>query len=395
MSLSLTPNPAAAVIDLIASTSPTPTSDRNAAYQRFTHTLSESPASTPYNPITLTRFIHAEQQLHPSSTGSLTALLHSLQLAIKLIAQQTRRAALGGAVGLAGGATNASGDAQKVLDVWANECMLQVLTYSEQVDVMVSEEVDHAVLVERGDGVGSGYAVVFDPLDGSSNIDCNLSVGTIFGIYSKQSKSPSTPSSPADVLRPGDELVCAGYASYDAATMLVLTTGHGVNGFTLDPTLGEFVLTHRHIRIPAASSIYSLNEANALSYEPPIQAYLARVKQRKGTSARYVGSMVGDVHRSLLYGGLFLYPADAKSPSGKLRLLYECNPVAFIVEQAGGLAVRVGGGGKVQRVREVVPAEIHERCPIVVGSRDAVLEVVALYEEWERNGSVSKLQAKL
>ena len=368
--------------------------DRNAAYQRFTHTLSESPASTQHNPITLTRFIHAEQSLHPSSTGSLTALLHSLQLAIKLIAQQTRKAGLGSALGLAGSA-NVSGDTQKVLDVWANECMLEVLTYSEQVDVMVSEEVNDIVLVERGDSGGtSGYAVVFDPLDGSSNIDCHLSVGTIFGIYGKKkprsshnttsssfSTTATTPSI-ADVLRPGDELVCAGYASYDTATMLVLTTGHGVNGFTLDPTLGEFILTHRHIRIPRTSSIYSLNEANSLSYDPPIQIYLDRIKQRRGTSARYVGSMVGDIHRSLLYGGIFLYPADHKSPHGKLRLLYECNPIAFIVEQAGGLAMRVGGGMPVVRVREVVPSGVHERCPVVVGSWDAVMEVVRLYEEW-------------
>ena len=299
--VSLSLNPAAATT--ASSSASRANSDRKAAYQRFTHTLSESPASTQYNPITLTRFIHAEQSLHPSSTGSLTALLHSLQLAIKLIAQQTRKAGLGSAIGLAGSA-NASGDSQKVLDVWANECMLEVLTYSEQVDVMVSEEVDEVVIVDRGDGAASGgYAVVFDPLDGSSNIDANLSVGTIFGIYGKTTKQhtssttahlalSSATHSIADVLRPGDELVCAGYASYDAATMLVLTTGHGVNGFTLDPTLGEFILTHRHIRIPAASSIYSLNEANALSYDPPIQAYLQQLKQRKGTSARYVGSMV-------------------------------------------------------------------------------------------------------
>ena len=320
-----------------------------------------------------------------------------------------------------------------MLDVWANECMLEVLTYSEQVDVMVSEEVDEVVIVERGGEGGSassgGYAVVFDPLDGSSNIDCNLSVGTIFGIYSKQQPTPhNKPTSISDVLRPGDELVCAGYASYDAATMLVLTTGHGVNGFTLDPTLGEFILTHRHIRIPATCNIYSLNEANAASYDPPIQTYLQQLKQRKGVSARYVGSMVqrlthsltfsynttrckttprllaadavflcvrgravlqvGDVHRSLLYGGIFMYPADKKSPHGKLRLLYECNPIAFIVEQAGGLAVSAGAGRPVGRVREVVPAEIHERCPIVVGSREAVLEVVRLYEEWEGGGGV-------
>ena len=274
------------------STSYRPNRERKAAYQRHTHTLSESPASTQHNPVTLTRFINAEQSFHPSSTGSLTALLHSLQLAIKLIAQQTRKAGLGSAIGLAGSA-NASGDSQKVLDVWANECMLEVLTYSEQVDVMVSEEVDEIVIVDRGDSAASGgYAVVFDPLDGSSNIDANLSVGTIFGIYSKQHKQLNPTPSPADVLRPGDELVCAGYASYDAATMLVLTTGHGVNGFTLDPTLGEFILTHRHIRIPPTCSIYSLNEANGLSYDPPIQTYLQQLKQRKGSSARYVGSMV-------------------------------------------------------------------------------------------------------
>ena len=289
----LSPNPLASPPSSSASpTSPLPTADRNAAYQRFTHTLSDpSPhSSQPTNPITLTRFIHAEQQLHPSSTGSLTALLHSLQLAVKLVAQQTRKAGLGSALGLAG-RENASGEGQKVLDVWANECMVEVLTYSEQVDVMVSEEVDDVVIVDRGDRAGTGgYGVVFDPLDGSSNIDCNLSVGTIFGIYSKKHTQQSSKPSIADVLRPGDELICAGYASYDAATMLVLTTGHGVNGFTLDPTLGEFILTHRHIRIPRQSSIYSLNEANSLSYDPPIQQYLQRLKQRKGTSARYVGS---------------------------------------------------------------------------------------------------------
>jgi len=267
---------------------------------------------------------------------------------------------------------NASGDVQKKLDVFSNDCFVNCLKFSNQIGIMGSEENEEPIILSDT----GGYAIVFDPLDGSSNIDANISVGTIFGIYKKLPEGTKT--SVKDVLRPGRDLLAAGYALYGSATMLVLTTGLGVNGFILDPTLGEFILTHHHIRIPDKGSIYSINEGNALTWDEPTSIFVANCKKKqaggKAKSARYVGSMVADVHRTLLYGGIFCYPADSANPNGKLRLLYECNPMAFIVEQAGGKAI-----SGTQRVLDITPTKLHERRPIFCGSSQDVEEVEKLY----------------
>ena len=330
-----------------SSTPSRPASTRNSAYERHSYTLADPNADTgdrSTNPVTLTRFLQAEHSQYPSASGRFTLLLNSIQLAVKVIAAATRKAGIGSLYGLAGD-SNASGDAQKKLDVYANSVFINCLTYSEQVALLVSEEEDHELAVDNG---GRGYVVCFDPLDGSSNIDANLSVGTIFAVYAL--RSASKPSQPLTALRPGDELVAAGFASYDTATMLTLTTGRGVNmsapntqkpasshcsctshafsaalvllRFTLDPSIGEFILTHRDVRIPRECKIYSVNEGNADGWEPGMTEYIRRVKATGKWSGRYVGSMVGDVNRALLYGGIFLYPADKKSKQGKLRLLY-------------------------------------------------------------------------
>jgi len=327
------------------------------------------------NPITLTRFIQAERMQFKEATGNFALLLQSIQLACKVIGNAVKRAGIANLFGAAG-EKNTSGDDQKKLDVFANDIFVNALTFSGQAFILGSEENDNPIVLEDKSG---GYAVVFDPLDGSSNIDCNLSVGTIFGIYKKDPFSTAKPSI-KDLLRPGHELIAAGYALYDAATMLVLTTGLGVNGFTLDPSLGEFILTHRNIRIPKKGKIYSINEGNAQNWDEPTKAYVAAAKATKPPkSARYVGSMVGDVHRTLLYGGIFAYPGDQKNPNGKLRLLYECNPMSFIVEQAGG---RASTGTK--RILELTPTSLHQRCAVWLGSPDDINEIEALYKKYSK-----------
>jgi fructose-1,6-bisphosphatase I len=301
-------------------------------------------------------------------------LLQSIQLACKVIARATAKAGIANLYGVAGN-QNTSGDDVKKLDVLANEVFINTLTFSGEVYIMASEENKDPIILEEQAG---GYAIVFDPLDGSSNIDANVSVGTIFGIYRKDPKRDHKTSA-RDVLKPGTELVCSGYAVYGASTMIVLTTGLGVNGFSLDPTLGEFILTHPNIKIPRKGSIYSINEGNAGSWDEPTRAFVASCKQKnkngKPKTARYIGSMVADVHRTLLYGGIFCYPADAQNVNGKLRLLYECNPIAFLCEQAGGKATT---GTK--RILDIQPKAVHERTPIFCGSFDDVTQVEALYK---------------
>jgi len=275
---------------------------------------------------------------------------------------------------------------KKKLDVFANEVFVNSLKYSDQVYIMGSEENEDPIILHDSSG---GYAIVFDPLDGSSNIDANISVGTIFGIYNKKDTPTDTKTSVKDVLRPGRELLAAGYALYGSATMIVLTTGSGVNGFVLDPVIGEFILTHSKIQIPSKGSIYSINEGNAGSWDEPTRIFVENAKKKqkggKPKSARYVGSMVADVHRTLLYGGIFCYPRDSNNPNGKLRLLYECNPMAMIIEQAGGKATT-----GVERILDIQPTKLHERKPIFCGSREDVEEVEKLYRQHN-----SKLPAKL
>lgn len=322
------------------------------------------------NPVTLTRFLLSERKRFTGATGDFTMLLQSIQLAVKVIASATHKAGIANLYGLAGN-ENSSGDEQKKLDVLSNDVFVNCCAFSDQVYIMGSEEEDKPIIVDDTKG---GYAIVFDPLDGSSNIDCNVGVGSIWGIYQKDAKSDK-PTSVDDLLKPGNQLVAAGYALYGPATTIVLTTGRGVHGFTLDPSIGEFIYTHKHMRVPTQGKIYSINEGNADHWDAPTAQWVSLEHQRQHRG-RYIGSMVSDVHRTLLYGGVFSYPADANNPAGKLRLLYECNPMAFIMEQAGGRATT-----GTERILDIVPKTLHQRCPVWLGSSGMVDEVIALYKK--------------
>lgn len=323
--------------------------------------------------ITLTRFILQEQaKVAAKTTGDLTLLLNSLQFAFKAIAHNIRRSTLINLVGLSGTA-NSTGDDQKKLDVIGDEIFINAMKASGKVKVIVSEEQEDLIVFDN-DGT---YAVVCDPIDGSSNLDAGVSVGTIFGIFKLQ----GTEGSIKEVLRPGKEMVAAGYTMYGASANLVLTTGNGVNGFTLDNALGEFILTHPDLKIPKARSIYSVNEGNSLYWPDGTRKFFESIKfpeeGSKPYSSRYIGSMVADVHRTILYGGLFAYPADKKSKNGKLRILYEGFPMAMIIEQAGGKAIN----DKNERILDISPTEIHQRCGIWLGSVDEVEKASKFLEQ--------------
>jgi len=333
------------------------------------------------NPYTLTRWILSEQQKYPNSKGDLSIILNSVALACKIISSAAKGAGIYSLYGLQGDdVQNKSGDMVKKLDVFSNDCMINALSWSGKIALMASEEIESEIVVDNCDD--PKYCVVFDPLDGSSNIDANVSVGTIFGILKVQSDvaKGEKPSVNKDLLQTGDNLVCSGYAMYGDATMLVLTFGDVVNGFTLDPQIGEFILTHRNIKIPKKGKIYSVNEGNSRSWDPVIQKYVENCKDPevgKPKKARYIGSMVADVHRTLLYGGIFLYPASKSARNGKLRLLYELNPMAFLIEAAGGKAST--GHGDILKLN---PDHIHCRAPVVLGSTEDVVEVEAMYKEY-------------
>lgn len=318
--------------------------------------------------ITLTRFILQEQnkvgEKSSIPTGDFTLLLNSLQFAFKFIAHNIRRSTLVNLIGLSGTA-NSTGDDQKKLDVIGDEIFINAMKASGKVKLVVSEEQEDLIVFD-----GSGrYAIVCDPIDGSSNLDAGVSVGTIFGVYKLPEGSSG---SIKDVLRPGKEMVAAGYTMYGASANLVISTGNGVNGFTLDDPLGEFILTHPNLKVPDLRSIYSVNEGNSSLWSDNVKEYFESLKfpkdGSKPYSARYIGSMVADVHRTILYGGMFAYPADSKSKKGKLRLLYEGFPMAYIIEQAGGLAINDNG----ERILDLVPTEIHERSGVWLGSKGEI-----------------------
>lgn len=321
--------------------------------------------------MTITRFVLNEQFKYPESKGDFTILLSNIVLGCKFVCSAVNKAGLAKLIGLAG-ETNVQGEEQKKLDVLSNEVFVKALISSGRTCILVSEEDEEATFVSPP--LRGKYCVVFDPLDGSSNIDCGVSIGTIFGIYTVKGSDPTI----EDVLQPGKDMLAAGYCMYGSSCMLVLSTGNGVNGFTLDPSLGEFILTHSDIKMPKKGKIYSVNEGNAKNWDVSTAKYVENCKYPKDgslpKSLRYVGSMVADVHRTLLYGGVFLYPADKKSPNGKLRVLYEVFPMSFLMEQAGGQAFT----GK-QRALELVPTEIHERSPIFLGSYDDIEEIKELY----------------
>lgn len=308
---------------------------------------------------TVQQHILQEQRRFPGATGEFSWLLSGITLATKAIQAKVCRAGLADILG-AQGAVNVQGEVQQKLDVYANDILIHCLSFRESIGVIASEEHEEPVLLRRS-GNQAKYAVLFDPLDGSSNIDVNVSVGTIFSII----KRPEgiTDGSVDWILQPGCRQVAAGYVVYGSSTILVYTAGRGVHGFTLDPMLGAFVLSHENLTIPDKGKYYSVNEAYRDSFPPEYRRLFEQLRG-EGYSSRYIGSLVADFHRTLLTGGLFAYPPTAANPQGKLRLLYEVNPMAFIAEQAGGAATN-----GTQRVLDVTPTSIHERAPMVVGGK--------------------------
>jgi fructose-1,6-bisphosphatase I len=322
------------------------------------------------NCMTLTRFVLQEQRKFKHATGDLSQLLNCIQTAIKAIASAVRKAGIAKLHGIAGN-TNVQGEEVKKLDVLSNELFVNMLKSSFTTCLLVSEENENVIEVET-ERQGK-YVVCFDPLDGSSNIDCLVSIGSIFAIYRR--KSTAGAPNLSDALQPGNQIVAAGYALYGSATAIVLSLGSGVNNFTYDPAIGEFILTEPNMRVPEQGNIYSINEGYSSTWEPGVLNYVqAKKDPSKGKTygARYIGSMVADVHRTIKYGGIFIYPATKSAPNGKLRLMYECNPMAYLMVQAGGLA----STGKIN-ILDVVPQKIHERCPIFLGSKKDVEEALS------------------
>ncbi len=320
--------------------------------------------------ITVSRHIMDLQREHPEATGELTGLLNELIVAAKTISAEVNMAGLADILGMSG-KTNIQGEDVQKLDEFANNTIKRRMAQCGYLCVMTSEEEDEEVVVPPP--FEGKYTLAFDPLDGSSNIDVNVSIGTIFSIHRR--RNPMLPGSADDLLQKGRDQVAAGYIIYGSSTMLVLTTGEGVNGFTLDPSVGEFFLSHPDIRIPRRSKYFSVNEGNYHHWTEPMRRYIEHLKQidkasGRPYSARYIGSLVADFHRNLITGGIFLYPRDKKSQSGKLRLLYEAAPLAFIVEHAGGLAVTDDG----TNILDIEPSELHQRVPLIIGSRDDVEE---------------------
>lgn len=321
--------------------------------------MEESRIATPIG-TTLDRFIKNNQEKFKYATGELSQLLRDIALASKVVNREISKAGLVDIIGTLD-AQNSGGEQQKKLDVLANIRFTRALKKGGEACALISEETDSYEELNR-DGK---YIIAIDPLDGSSNIDVNVSVGTIFSIYRRKT-SVGMPVEKVDVLQKGAEQVAAGYVLYGASTMLVYTTGHGVNGFTYEHSLGEYFLSHPDIMIPADGNIYSINEGLAKGFEPAVAAYIDWCKEQ-AFAARYVGSLVADFHRNLLKGGIYIYPAVANKPEGKLRLIYECNPLAFITEQAGGKA---SDGNK--RIMEIQPTTLHQRSPLFVGSSNMV-----------------------
>lgn len=323
---------------------------------------------------TLYRHIIDEERKYPDATGELSDLLADIALACKVISLEVNRAGLIDLMGVTG-TENVHGEQVKKLDEYAHDTLVRAMEVSGHLCAIASEESEDFIPVNEkfmGERPLSKYIIHFDPLDGSSNIDANISIGTIFSIYKRRSESG--PGTLEDCLQQGTNQVAAGYIIYGSSTIMVYTTGRGVHGFTLDPTVGEFLLFYENIQIPKRSKTYSINEGNYTKWSDGLRNYVDDLKSDNKAagrpySARYVGSLVADFHRNLLYGGLFMYPGDTKNPNGKLRLLYEANPLAFIVEQAGG---RASSGS--QRILDIVPLNLHQKTPLFIGSEEDVIE---------------------
>jgi fructose-1,6-bisphosphatase I len=330
--------------------------------------------------ITLNEFILTNQSSFPFATGELSRLLNDIAVASKIISRDVRKAGLVDHILGAQGNHNIQGEEQQKLDLVADNAFIRALEQGGEVCGIASEENDHFVAFKSQQSKNGKYVVLFDPLDGSSNIDVNVSIGTIFSIYRRISPIGSE-ATIEDMLQPGINQVAAGYVLYGSSTMMVYTTGNGVNGFTLDPSIGEFCLSHPNMKIPENGRIYAMNEGNIFECEEGLRTYIQFCQSRENQtgmpySGRYIGSLVADFHRNLIKGGIYIYPDVLSAPEGKLRLLYECNPLAFIVEQAGGLATT---GRK--RVLEIIPERLHQRVPYYVGSRLMVEKAMSLLEK--------------
>jgi fructose-1,6-bisphosphatase I len=320
--------------------------------------------------VTLDEFIIRRQ----SDFDELTGLLRDIGVAAKLINREVNKAGLVNILGVEGGA-NTSGDTVQKLDMYANDKLIECLKKSGECAAVASEELETFVEIPPVPSKKAGYVVVMDPLDGSSNIDVNVSVGTIFGIYRRL--DPNKPITINDFLQKGTALVAAGYVIYGTSTILIYTTGNGVNGFTLDPGIGEFCLSHKNIQIPKSGQYYSVNQGYYLKFDVEMRRYIDHCSDMN-YGLRYIGSMVSDIHRILFQGGIFLYPNTRKYPIGKLRLLYECNPLAFIVEQTGGKAVTM----RSNRIMELQPEALHQKATIAIGSPETVEEMEAFLEKY-------------
>lgn len=328
----------------------------------------------------LVQFIIEEQRAVPGASGNFTGLISDIIMACKQIAHDVNKGALIGVLGSAG-SENVQGETQKKLDVITNEIFIKSTEWGGHLAAMASEEMDDVYPIPKQYPKGK-YLLVFDPLDGSSNIDVNISVGTIFSIL----RAPAGVENPAaaDFLQPGTTQVCAGYALYGPSTMLVITTGHGVNGFTLDSDIGEFMLTHPNMTVPVDTQEFAINASNERHWEKPVQRYVEECiagkpgPRGRNFNMRWIASMVAEVHRILIRGGVFMYPRDDRDPgkAGKLRLLYEANPMSFIVEQAGGVA-----STGYERIMDIKPSGLHQRVPVILGSKNEVDRLVSYHKE--------------
>ena len=326
---------------------------------------------------TLHEFIVSKQKDFPFATGELSRLLGDIALASKIVSNDVRKAGLVDHILGAQGGQNVQGEEQQKLDVVADEAFIRAFENGGEVCGIGSEENDDFLAFESEQAQNANYVILFDPLDGSSNIDVNVSIGTIFSIYRRVSPQGSK-AILADMLQPGTQQVAAGYVLYGSSTILVYTTGNGVNGFTLDPSIGEFFLSHPDMKMPENGRLYSVNEGNLNDFDPQLRSYLAYCQSNenqtgKPYSGRYIGSLVADFHRNLIKGGIYIYPTVPSAPNGRLRLLYECNPLAFIAEQAGGLAT----DGK-RRILDIQPSALHERVGFYIGSKKMVEKAMGL-----------------
>ncbi|MEG9533867.1 class 1 fructose-bisphosphatase [Mannheimia bovis] len=332
---------------------------------------------------TLGEFIIEKQAEYPGAKGELSGILSSIRLAAKIIHREINRAGLSQDILGTAGSENVQGEAQMKLDVFANETMKKALLAREDVAGFASEEDDNFVAFDTERGRNAKYILMTDPLDGSSNIEVNVSVGTIFSIYRRVSPI-GTPVTKEDFLQEGRKQVAAGYVTYGSSTMLVYTTGNGVNGFTYDPSLGLFILSHPDLKTPTEGKYYSINEGQYVTFPQGVKRFIKYCQEtdeatKRPYSSRYIGSLVSDFHRNLLKGGIYIYPTSTVYPKGKLRLLYECNPIAFLAEQAGGMAT-----DGFNPILDIKPTELHQRVPFFVGSSSMVKQAGEFMQEFAK-----------